>query len=96
MEDELAAADGVVDPLVALNVPLDQFDVPVDLEQVLPMPGGEVVQHAHLVAVTQQPVHEMGPDEPAAPGDQHLFPARHRRDPSEVAATGPFVTLRPW
>ncbi len=70
MEDDLAAADGVVDALVALDVALDQLDVVAELGEVLAPAGGEVVEHAHLVAVVEQALDEVRADEPAAAGDE--------------------------
>ena len=50
VEDDLAAGDCLLDPLVALDVPLDQLDLAAEPAHVLPAPGGEVVEDAHPVA----------------------------------------------
>ena len=49
MEDELAAPHSVVDPFVALDVPLDQLDLGIGLGQVRAVPRSEVVEDAYVV-----------------------------------------------
>ena len=56
-----------MDALVALQVAFHQLDVVHHPEQVLAPPGGEVVEHAHVVAVAQQAVNHVRADEPPAP-----------------------------
>ena len=53
MEDDLAAADRVVDALVALNVALDQLDLAGEAGEVLAVARREVVEHADVVAVAR-------------------------------------------
>jgi hypothetical protein len=59
VEDEVTPADGVVDALVALNVPLDQLDLVPDTEQVVATPGGEVVQHHYPGAIAHETLDEV-------------------------------------
>ena len=68
MEDDLDAADGVVDALVAAELALDDLDVePVEVRA---RAGREVVEHAHLVAALEQRAHEVRADEAGAAGDE--------------------------
>ena len=70
MEDQLGAADGVVDPLVALDVALDQLDVIGEVQEVLAPAGGEVVEHPDATSVAAEPVDKMGADEAPTSGDK--------------------------
>ena len=63
VEHDLAAGDGLADPLVALDVALDQLDVDAQAADVGAPAGGEVVEHADLVAVLEQMRREMRADE---------------------------------
>ena len=68
VEDDLGAADGVVDPLVAAELALDDLDrEPVEVR---PRAGREVVEHPHLVAGGEQRPHEVRADEAGAAGDE--------------------------
>ena len=59
MEDDLAALDRVVGPLVALDVALDHLDRVAHLVEIGPGTGGEVVENPDLVPVPEQAGHEM-------------------------------------
>ena len=72
MEDELDAANGVVNTLVASQLPLNDFDVVLDPGQVRAVAGGEVVEDADGVAALQQRVHEVAADESGSAGDKDL------------------------
>src|SRR5206468_11628731 len=72
VEDDLAAARGGVHALVAPQRSLDELDVALDVGEVVAVAGGEVVEHAHLVAALEQAADEIGADEAGAPGDQNL------------------------
>ena len=70
MEDDVDPADGVVHALVAPQLPLDDLDVGVEPGEVVPVAGGEVVEHAHAVAALEQRVYQARADEAAAAGDE--------------------------
>ena len=63
VEDHVAAADGVVDALVAAQVALDELYVAVDLGEIAAMTGREVVEDLHGVPARKQLRHEVGADE---------------------------------
>ena len=75
MEDDLDAADGVVDALVAAQLALDHLDVVLETVEVGAVAGGEVVEDAHRVAALEQGVDEVAADESGASGDED--PAAH-------------------
>ena len=69
MVDDLGAAHGVVHALVAAQLALDDLDVePLEVRAAA---GGEVVEHAHVVAALEQRAHEVRADEAGAAGDEH-------------------------
>ncbi len=72
MVDDLDAARRVVHALVAPELALDDLDRVDDLREVRPVAGGEVVEHAHLVAAREQRAHEVRADEARPAGDEHL------------------------
>jgi hypothetical protein len=72
MEDELDAADRVVNTLVRPQFPLEHFDVVPDLPEVVTVSRGEVVEDSNLVAARKQRAYEVGADEPGSAGYQHL------------------------
>src|SRR3954454_13933935 len=72
MRDHVAAAHGVVNALVALDVTLDDLDVVPDVEQVLATAGRKVVKNPDLVAVAEQSGSQMRPDESAPACHQRL------------------------
>jgi hypothetical protein len=72
VEDDLGAADRVVDALVAPQLALDEVDVVVDLGQVRPVPGREVVEYPDLVAALEQRPDEVRADEARSTGDERL------------------------
>ncbi len=74
MEDDLRAAHGVVNALVAPQLAFD--DAHVEAGEVLAPAGREVVEHAHLVAPLDEGAHEVRADEPAAARDEDA--AAHR------------------
>ena len=81
MVDDVDAADGVVDALVAAQLALD------DLDRRSPSrfardPGREVVEHAHLVAALEQRADEVRADEAGAAGDERRRHAANLRDPA--------------
>src|SRR3954451_24353215 len=65
MRHHVAVANGIVDSLVALDVPLDNLDVVADVEQVLAPPSCEVVKNPDFIALAQQAPREVGADETA-------------------------------
>jgi hypothetical protein len=71
VEHDFAPPNGVVNPLVALDVSLDELNVVGDVQEVLATPGGEIVYCANLVARGQQRIDEMRADETPAPGDEN-------------------------
>ena len=72
MEDDLDAAHGVVDALVAAELALDELDVSIESRQVGAVAGREVVEHAHVVAPREQRANDVRPDEARAAGDEDL------------------------
>ena len=54
MIDDVDAARRPLGHLQVGAVPLDHLDVLADGAEVLPAPGGQIVQHAHLVAALDQ------------------------------------------
>ena len=72
MEDDLDAANGVVDTLVAAQLALDDLDVVLDSGQVRAVAGGEVVEDADVVAALQQRMHEVAADKTGSAGDEDL------------------------
>ena len=66
MEDELDAADGVVDALVAPQLALDHLDVVLEPGEIPAVAGREVVEHAHAVTALEQRPNEVAADEPRA------------------------------
>ena len=83
MQDNITSANRCMNALVALDVPFYDLDLRHDVEQVLPPTRGEVVEHAHLVPLLEQIVHQMRPNKAAPSGDQHA----HVGDPSEPPNT---------
>ena len=71
--DGLRPAHGVVHTLVAAQLALDDLDV--EAVEVRAVAGGEVVEHAHLVAALEQRADEVRADEAGAAGDED---ARHQ------------------
>jgi hypothetical protein len=61
-----------VDALVAAQLALDDLEIVGDVEEVAPIAGGEVVEHADVVARREQAAREVGADEAAAAGDERL------------------------
>ena len=80
MEDELDAAHGVVDALVAPQLPLDHLDVVLEPFEVPAVAGREVVEDANAVAALEERANEVRADESGAAGDE---------DPPAHAATLP-------
>ncbi len=80
MEDEVDAADGVVDALIAAQLTLDHLDVLLQVGEVSPVAGREVVEHADAVAALEQRADEVAADEPGAARDED--PATHAGDPT--------------
>ncbi len=76
MEDDLDSAYGVVDPLVAPELALDELDVPIEPGQIGAVAGREVVEHAHVVAPCEQSANDVRPDEAGAAGDEDLHAGR--------------------
>ena len=74
MEGQLAAAHGVVDALVALQIPLDQLDLVEHVVEVPALAGGEVVENAHRVPVGQQSADQMRADEAPSAGHESNGP----------------------
>ena len=72
VEDDLDAADGVVDALVAAQLALDDLDVVLETVEIGAVAGGEVVEHAHRVAALEQSADEVVADESGASGDEDL------------------------
>ena len=75
VEDELDAADGVVDALVAAQLALDDLDVVLEPGEVRAVAGGEVVEDANRVAALEQRADEVAADESGSAGDED--PAAH-------------------
>src|SRR5581483_4028804 len=71
--DDLRAAHGVVHALVAPQLALD--DLEVEPLEVRAVPGGEVVEHADVVAALEQGAREVRADEPRSARDED---ARHQ------------------
>src|SRR5919197_239910 len=72
VEDDLDAARRGVHALVAPQLALDELDLALDVGKVLAAPGGEVVQHAHVVAALEQAADEVRADEAGPTGDEDL------------------------
>ena len=73
MEDDLDSAHRVVHALVAPQLALDNLELLDDVGEVSSVAGGEVVEHAHGVALLEQPAREVRADESAAPGDENAL-----------------------
>ena len=91
MEDELDAAHGVVDALVAAQLALDDLDVVLQAGEVRAVAGREVVEHANGVAALEQRADEVRADEAGAAGDED--PATHAGDPSGSGRTARFCSV---
>src|SRR5207244_12610401 len=59
------------DSLVTPQLAVDELDVVLDVLEVGPVSGGEVVEDAHAVAALEQRPDEVRADEPAAAGHEH-------------------------
>ena len=70
MEHDLDAARRSVHALVAPELALDDLDVVRELREVRAVAGGEVVEHADVVAALDQRADEVGADESAPAGDE--------------------------
>ena len=70
VEDELDAANRVVDALVAAQLPLDDLDVVLQPGEVRAVAGGEVVEHANGVAALEERANEVRADEAGSAGDE--------------------------
>ena len=75
MEHHLGPADGGVDALVRSQVTFDDLDVTSDVGEILPAPGGEVVEDSHVVTAREESAHEVGADE--TPTTRHENDAAH-------------------
>ena len=67
MEDDLASFHRLVDHIRVGDVALDQLRRRID---VLPVAGRQVVEHDHVVAVGDQSVDQVGPDEAGPAGHE--------------------------
>ena len=93
MEDDLDAAHGVVDPLVAAQLALDDLDAePVEVRA---RAGREVVEDAHLVAALEQRPHEVRADEAGAARDEDPHASLQRDDGEPEAEPGDRVERDP-
>ena len=72
MIDDLGAAHGVVHPLVAAQLPLDDLDVGEQIRQVGAVAGGEVVEDADVFAALDERANEIRADETTAARDEHF------------------------
>jgi len=72
VEDQLDAADRVVNTLVGTQLPLDDLEVVLEMGEVATVPSGEVVEHSDLVAARKQRAHEVRADEPGPARHQHF------------------------
>jgi hypothetical protein len=70
VEDDFDAAHRVVHSLVAAQLALDDLEFLDDVGEVPSVAGGEVVEHAHGVALLEQSPREVRADEAAAAGDE--------------------------
>ena len=70
MEDDLDSSYGVVNPLVAPELALDEVDVPIEPGQIGAVAGREVVEHAHLVAPREEGANDVRADEAGSAGDE--------------------------
>ncbi len=75
MDDRVDAVEGTPDGIVVADVAGHQLDLGVEVVGPLPLRmhlGVEVVERADGVALGQQPICEMGADEPGAARDQDV------------------------
>jgi hypothetical protein len=70
MKDYLAAADGVVNALIASEVALYEAHVVSEGPEVLAVARGEVVKHGYFLASGEELRHEIGADEARTAGDK--------------------------
>jgi hypothetical protein len=75
MKDDVAPSDRVMDALVALDVALDELDVPVEGGDVRPPAGREVVENPDAMPERGESRSKVGADEASPTGDQDT----HRR-----------------
>ena len=84
LEDELVHDGGLqhrVDDEMELGPRLQLLDV-------APRPGGQVVERVDLVSVVEEDLREVGADEPGAAGDEHLA-STHAVKVNRVGGCGP-------
>ena len=70
MEDDLDAAHRRVNALVGTEIAFDHLDLPSERREVRAAAGGEVVQHADVVAAHEQRLHEVRADEAGTSRDE--------------------------
>lgn len=75
MEDDLTAPDSMRDPLVALDVPLDDLDLRGKALKIRAPSSRKVVEDGYPVAKPNQALGQMGADEATATGDQYALAA---------------------
>jgi hypothetical protein len=86
VEDDLGAADRVVDALVAAQLAFDDLDL--EAREVGAVAGREVVEHADVVAPLEQVANEVRADEAAAAGNDD-FHAHASGDSGHVTGLTP-------
>ena len=75
VDDRVAPGGRLGDRLGVADVADDELDA--DALEVRRVAGvGQLVEHAHLVAGGQEPLDEVGADEPGPAGDQHAHRAQ--------------------
>src|SRR4051812_10194321 len=88
MEDDIHAFDGFADGGDILHVAANELDLAREIPGHLAFAvhlACEAVEYADLMALRQQRVHGMGPDEPCASGDEHAL--RHHAAPASVSCS---------